>query len=569
MVYCGKASQGCQSCRARRIKCDKVRPQCTQCIRVGKSCPGYRDQLSLMFRDESTKVIQKAHAQWGVTEASELGEPSSSSPPATSPSAIRGRSSVSGAATSRSQYITRAGPKSPLGGPPGRSLPRELSPTTVDKAIQFYLDHYVIGLPDEPKAGQELQTQRWVHADATRDIMAAVGLAGLSNITGDKQMNTLARQHYGSALQNISSSIRDVARLDLEIVLRSVVMMAMFEIVRGRDEPVSTARTHIMGGAAILSSYLPLYESPAEGLRGLLQLCFSMAASIQGSLLYTSPEPNVIIPTQAGSHTGEGTIPATFFDWVSMSAKMVSATDKPSAELIGIIIRLVQLSALVRSHPLVDGCQKTADVIRDALELERELDAWEQRQEGIWSAREEHIGGDFFPPEAVFQGCYHVYTDMYVARVWTHLRWSRIMVNQMLIESVEMFPVSSLPLISRPQQQLAQDHITRLARDTLVSVPSHYRHPYIQPVHCDYLDKTKGGAGMGAAGIPTLLFELKVASCAPGIPHHYRTWALRTIETVWRTTGMYQAKVLADIVRKMVEYGSPRQQSPASASDRS
>lgn len=274
-----------------------------------------------------------------------------------------------------------------------------------------------------------------------------------------------------------------------------------------------------------------------------------------------------MIPTQAGSHTGEGTLPATFFDWVSMSAKMVSATDKPSAELIGIIIRLVQLSALVRSHPLVDGHPETVDVIREALALERELNAWEQRKEGIWAVREEHVGGSFFPPEAVFQGCYHVYTDMYVARVWTHFRWSRIVVNQILLESVEMFPISSLPLISRPQQQLAQDHITRLARDTLVSVPSHYRHPYIRPAHCQYLDKTKGGAGVGAAGIPTLLFELKIAGCAPGIPRDYRTWALRIIETVWGSTGMYQAKVLADIVRKLVEYGSPRQQSPASVSD--
>ncbi len=31
-------------------QCDKVRPECSQCLRVHKKCPGYRDQLSLMFR---------------------------------------------------------------------------------------------------------------------------------------------------------------------------------------------------------------------------------------------------------------------------------------------------------------------------------------------------------------------------------------------------------------------------------------------------------------------------------------------------------------------------------------
>ena len=102
----------------------------------------------------------------------------------------------------------------------------------VDRAIQFYLEHYVIGLPDEPRAGHELQGLQWVHAPATRNIMAAVGLAGLSNLNGDKDMDTLARQYYGSALQTISSSVasRNLSGLDMEVVLRAVVMMAMFEV---------------------------------------------------------------------------------------------------------------------------------------------------------------------------------------------------------------------------------------------------------------------------------------------------------------------------------------------------
>lgn len=179
-----------------------------------------------MFRDESTKVIQKAHAQWGVAEASGLGGPSGSSSPSTSPSTAGSRPSVSEAAVLRLGYLTGTDPRSF----PGRSLPREICATVVEKAIQFYIEHYVIGLPDEPRVGQELQERRWVHARATRDAMAAVGLAGLSNLTGDKQMNTLARQHYGLALQNISSSVRDVATLDLDVVIRAVVMMAMFEV---------------------------------------------------------------------------------------------------------------------------------------------------------------------------------------------------------------------------------------------------------------------------------------------------------------------------------------------------
>ncbi|CEL01763.1 Putative Transcriptional regulatory protein moc3 [Aspergillus calidoustus] len=33
-------SRGCRTCRERRIKCDEKTPECSQCVRLGKKCPG-------------------------------------------------------------------------------------------------------------------------------------------------------------------------------------------------------------------------------------------------------------------------------------------------------------------------------------------------------------------------------------------------------------------------------------------------------------------------------------------------------------------------------------------------
>ncbi|KAL2786133.1 hypothetical protein BJX66DRAFT_313417, partial [Aspergillus keveii] len=33
-------SRGCRTCRDRRIKCDEKTPECSQCVRLGKKCPG-------------------------------------------------------------------------------------------------------------------------------------------------------------------------------------------------------------------------------------------------------------------------------------------------------------------------------------------------------------------------------------------------------------------------------------------------------------------------------------------------------------------------------------------------
>ncbi|KAK3692946.1 hypothetical protein B0T22DRAFT_367393 [Podospora appendiculata] len=541
MVYCGKASQGCQSCRTRRIKCDKVRPHCTQCVRVGKTCPGYRDQLSLMFRDESAKVIQKAHALWGVPEASGSGSGSDSSPVSTSPaSPTHSRSSVDERPRWKAQ------------------VPKEIYATKADQAVRFFIEHYLIGHPDEPKAGGELKGVKWLHSPTIRHSMAAVGLASLGNLRGDKDLHTLARQNYGLALQNMASSIKDMQAADLDVSIRTVVMLALYEVTRGNAEP-HTARTHLMGGAAMLRSILP--RAGPGVLRALLQLCFSMVTyctqlsiSLLSNLpksLYADSMPQLIPCLSAGI-----ALPDIFFDWVTLSENLATPQDKPAAELINTIARFVQLSAFVHSYALSDGRPKTADVMLDLLSLDAALDGWERRQVGgIWAVSESTCepGGFVFPPDGVFENTYHMYTDMWTARVWNHYRWSRNMVNQMLLDYADRYPTSSAPLISAAQQQRSLACVARLSRDALVSIPTHYRHPALKRVHREYFDKTKGGAGMGAAGIPTLLFQIKVPGCAPGVPMHYRLWAMRMLETIWADTGMLQAKAHAEEVRWKVD----------------
>ncbi|KAH6624605.1 hypothetical protein B0J18DRAFT_183739 [Chaetomium sp. MPI-SDFR-AT-0129] len=538
MVYCGKASKGCQNCRIRRIKCDRVQPQCTQCVRVRKTCPGYRDPLSLMFRDESTKVMQKAQAQW----QSETWESSSSS--SSSPDSTRNQEPIPESTAPPPAAVTANDSRKPA---VSRGLTLEIGPTAVDKAIRFFVDRYVIGLPDEPRAGHELQEVPWVHSPRIRDILAAVGMAGMSNLTGDKEMSTLAKHHYGLALQRMAGAVRDVGSVELEMVMRTVVMMAMYEVIAGTDGPARSI--HIMGAAAILRNALPAPQLPSEGPRALLQLCFSTLSSKQSSTQHSSSEPNVLIPTHIDSQCDP--LPPALFGWIAAIDQMASDEDKPSAELVKIIARFVQLSTGLRSHRFLDGHPKTADTIREALDINLSLKSWAQQQDNTpWAFTEEHIDPPFFPPGTVFDNSYHIYTNTYIARAWNHYRWTHILTNQLLLEAATRFPITSTTLLPPSHQHLARDLITHLARDTLVSVPTHYRHPKLEPKHWDCFDKTNPGAVLGLPGVPTVLFQVKVAACAPGVCRRYREWALEMLETAWRDLGMVQARVLAGFVRE-------------------
>ncbi|KAH8698395.1 hypothetical protein BGW36DRAFT_293631 [Talaromyces proteolyticus] len=58
MPNVGRPSRDCQPCRHRRIRCDLARPGCTQCLRRGLRCHGYRDEISGRFQIETTHSIQ-------------------------------------------------------------------------------------------------------------------------------------------------------------------------------------------------------------------------------------------------------------------------------------------------------------------------------------------------------------------------------------------------------------------------------------------------------------------------------------------------------------------------------
>ncbi|KAI1067542.1 hypothetical protein LB506_003836, partial [Fusarium annulatum] len=70
MVYHGIPSKGCENCRqveitapyqtdTNHMKCDEKHPQCSRCLTLGRICSGYREQSSLLFRDETSKTKDK------------------------------------------------------------------------------------------------------------------------------------------------------------------------------------------------------------------------------------------------------------------------------------------------------------------------------------------------------------------------------------------------------------------------------------------------------------------------------------------------------------------------------
>jgi hypothetical protein len=152
-----------------------------------------------MFRDESSKVMQKAHAQWGYSEPMNDRAVSIASP--------------------SSENAT-----GPL------TLAKSIDPTMLEKGVQFYIDRYLIGHPGEPKTVDDLPEAKWMLTDGMDVVMAALGLGALSNLTKDPEITVAAREKYGQALMLTAKSLQSIGRGGREAELRSVIMLAQFEV---------------------------------------------------------------------------------------------------------------------------------------------------------------------------------------------------------------------------------------------------------------------------------------------------------------------------------------------------
>lgn len=241
-------------------------------------------------------------------------------------------------------------------------------------------------------------------------------------------------------------------------------------------------------------------------------------------------------------------MPANFFDPIrdGINSGFLPEDERPAVSLIHTCARFAGINAAVRSTAYIDRHDATADVMRQLLFIDDELEAWETSQEGKW-LYETHTDSSL-PPEAVFRQTYHRYSNVWTSRIWNHFRWVRLLTNQMLLEFVERYPVSATSVYPPAQQDRCYETIRRMAVDVLTSVPTHYKHPRLTYRHLDAI-QTHGGAGAGAVGIPHLMFHLQVAACAPGVPLDMRTWAVDIMETAWGELGMLHAKSLAELSR--------------------
>lgn len=234
MGYSGPPSKACLLCRRRRIKvghlhatnhfhtlhvlhnllshsnqlkCDLATPACSQCLRAGKVCEGYRHSVDFLFRDQNRAVAATVQ---GSTHKPTQGRHTP----------LKWTKQVS--AAKPSQLCQSQGFLTP---PPPASAE--------DQAACFFFDRYVTRQVSEQPQCLHAYLPGLYSVEAKhhmlKNIVTAIGLTGISHQKNDPKMLLAADASYYSAVRQTNKALRSSVTATSDQTLISVLLLGLYE----------------------------------------------------------------------------------------------------------------------------------------------------------------------------------------------------------------------------------------------------------------------------------------------------------------------------------------------------
>ncbi|OIW33724.1 hypothetical protein CONLIGDRAFT_569509 [Coniochaeta ligniaria NRRL 30616] len=434
MVYCGKPSKGCSNCRERKIRCDQREPGCGQCEKRQQECPGYRNIVDLMFRDESSHVIKKAKAK-ARKKAFLTVDPGS--PSETEGSRLSVTPEPKGKSLSLITPSSRS-PKSPAGphlnwtkddssllpSPDSGSWPStpmiamlyNLNPTSQERGTAYFFSRYVA--VDENSSHQRfdfvydvwkpvsLVPERQV--DGVLASMSAVGLVGLANMTRSPEAADAARKAYGTALRLTNQALRDPAEAVKDTTMLAILILSLFEMMTETTPKTLQAWQEHVNGATALAKMrgVEQFKTPG-GTKMFLMLCQKvMISCIQRE-----------IP-----------MPQTLIDLRHELAKVLDSDD-PTWQIPEPIYKVLQARYDIKTGILTDP----DDIVTRLLTIEDEFESILSRFPKEWNYRTVQVTKRH---PAIYRGLCHVYPSLFLASLWNGVRTCRILVLETVLSQL-------------------------------------------------------------------------------------------------------------------------------------
>ncbi|KAF2790708.1 hypothetical protein K505DRAFT_76582 [Melanomma pulvis-pyrius CBS 109.77] len=405
MPNVGKPSKGCKNCRDRKVKCDQKRPSCSQCLRVHKECYGYRDPLTLMFKNESDVVARKAKNRYQELSKQNPQKPRNRKDSRTSDPEFSG--SPSSAASPFSVQVSEQQVVLKRRDPPSASMIWELNPSIEDQAIGFFLASYVIKPTFVPRGQFDFLPELLSRPD-TEEILqksaTAAGLAALANATKSPHISKKAQREYVSALALTNKALGSAQNAMKDSTLISVIMLGMYEnFTHQSKDSLKAWAKHVKGACTLISLRGRSMFGDSVGLRVFQQF--------YGTALLVALENKSEVSAgltelwEMGTQINDYSIPGK--QWTT--------------KIVRFMRHAIELTADTTSDPV--------HMVDTATTLDKELNDIRDFIPEIWKYETVYIEK---PSEHVYGNSYHIYLDPWLAQMWNNLRAVRLVLHKVI-----------------------------------------------------------------------------------------------------------------------------------------
>ncbi|GKZ35282.1 hypothetical protein AbraIFM66950_005877 [Aspergillus brasiliensis] len=343
-----------------------------------------------------------------------------------------------------------------------------------------------------------------------------------------------ARQYYVSALRHINAALLSRREAAKDATIISILFLNTFEALtcESRDFPYQR-ETHLKGVATILDLRGVELVQSRPGLQLFRQtlLCISVTCLMRS---FQIPIGLVKLHHHA----------AAYMD-----------TSDPAWKLSDIMISLSYFRAMVKDCTLCDP--KT--IIESANDIDRSLCSLVDNVPVDWHFQVLELETT---SELVMETQYHVYPDAWVAGVWNNIRTCRLLLHQEIKRQLGC--VRDTPLFDAVQYQQSVILMQQLVSDICASVPQ----------YCGYLPEIPGDLSVtqqvtlladalpfdnqSSNGIPAtagvyLLFWPLLYAGQMADSEKQRDWIIDRMRYIGKTTGIQQAFVFEDILKRGVD----------------
>ncbi|KAH7310062.1 C6 zinc finger protein [Rhexocercosporidium sp. MPI-PUGE-AT-0058] len=392
MVFTGRMSRGCESCRKLHTKCDEKRPACSRCLRIGKKCTGYRDESDLMFRHTDPKLREK------------------------------GRSAMKkGGNMHHSQTDLRTSHDRSRKAIATQGISKVLLPSKEDQKLCFFYHTTMENLVDSDPT-QYLHSQLPTLLSRSRPGSTLhLAAQALSYATwgryrlGYQGVALSASKRYSQALSALATAIADPIEAKSDETLYAVLLLCGYETITFNPEALPAWGTHVDGAMALVQKRgNQNFSTPLSRM----MFIFIRRNALQSHVQTSTPVDSI------------------FHD----CGEVLSSYENVEDQLLSKTMRIPQLQSLANEilsqSSIGADCSTASELLQSAESLDRELAKWAFQTPAQWSYKtiirmkdQQNIWTEnsTFVPDQI-----HRYPDIYVARTWNLYRVSRLIIQSII-----------------------------------------------------------------------------------------------------------------------------------------